>query len=718
MVVGYDKRGNLNALGINDASTYSYIQQHSYTFDALGNLTSRALTGETTPTTFGYDVLNRVTKVNGEERYGYDANGNLTRKDGWTQKYDKAGEPLHALYERVKGSQRETFSYVANGNQLSATVHLNGITHTRTLDYNARNKVTQISQNGEVINFAYDANNRRYKRTEGSKTIYYVGALEIVAEGTGGGEFANQTYIRRSINGDAVQTYHPNGQASLQWLFTDHQGSVVAITDYAGKFLKRFKYNVFGKQSEIVRPPSSDASYTDWSTATLGIFTRVPANNHSYTGHEPITLGGDNRIIHMNGRIYDADTGRFMQADPVVQAPSNLQNYNAYSYVLNNPLSYTDPSGYFFDKLTKVIGFATNGLIGAIVAHHTQRFIANSSTLSTLYVASASIASSAICGPCSIVATAYVSAQNTYYRTGDFGAAIKAGAVSGVSAAAFYAVGSAFEGVNTAFGSAGYFGKVAAHGLVGGTMSVIQGGKFGHGFAAAGFTQALAPAIGRIQPGVKHSPLRIAAAAIVGGTASKISGGKFANGAVTAAFSRGLNDELHFERQSSQQGSALGEVPGYDESGSNSWRASNDQAFIDATASYNHQYGYSPGDAEYVTPRMMKAWAMVESGGDREAFLSDPLQVNNPGDWVARKADLGLTLGQNMDPQTSAFAALEWLRYKGFVHNAVGQKVFYRGHSEALRRYNGNTSTAYRQTGGREMRDWYADRVINLQTGM
>ncbi|KNC67463.1 hypothetical protein [Pseudoalteromonas ardens] len=78
-------------------------------------------------------------------------------------------------------------------------------------------------------------------------------------------------------------------------------------------------------------------------------------------------------------------------------------------------------------------------------------------------------------------------------------------------------------------------------------MSVMQGGKFGHGFAAAGFTQAFAPAIGRIQPGVKHSPLRIAAAAMVGGTASKISGGKFANGAVTAAFSRMFNDGLHFE---------------------------------------------------------------------------------------------------------------------------------------------------------------------------
>ena len=46
--------------------------------------------------------------------------------------------------------------------------------------------------------------------------------------------------------------------------------------------------------------------------------------------------------------MYDPTIGRFIQADPFVQAVNNTQNYNRYSYVLNNPMNYTDPSGYFF----------------------------------------------------------------------------------------------------------------------------------------------------------------------------------------------------------------------------------------------------------------------------------------------------------------------------------------------------------------------------------
>ena len=50
----------------------------------------------------------------------------------------------------------------------------------------------------------------------------------------------------------------------------------------------------------------------------------------------------------MNGRIYDPVLGRFLSPDPFIQAPFNSQNYNRYTYVLNNPLTLTDPSGFLF----------------------------------------------------------------------------------------------------------------------------------------------------------------------------------------------------------------------------------------------------------------------------------------------------------------------------------------------------------------------------------
>ena len=65
---------------------------------------------------------------------------------------------------------------------------------------------------------------------------------------------------------------------------------------------------------------------------------------HGYTGHEMAESVG---VIHMNGRIYDPQLARFLQADPLVQSPQNLQSWNRYSYGFNNPMMYTDPSGYF-----------------------------------------------------------------------------------------------------------------------------------------------------------------------------------------------------------------------------------------------------------------------------------------------------------------------------------------------------------------------------------
>jgi hypothetical protein len=48
----------------------------------------------------------------------------------------------------------------------------------------------------------------------------------------------------------------------------------------------------------------------------------------------------------MNGRVYDYNVGRFMGVDPFIQGVGNSQGINPYSYVMNNPLAFTDPSGY------------------------------------------------------------------------------------------------------------------------------------------------------------------------------------------------------------------------------------------------------------------------------------------------------------------------------------------------------------------------------------
>jgi len=85
--------------------------------------------------------------------------------------------------------------------------------------------------------------------------------------------------------------------------------------------------------------------------------------------------------------------------------------------------------------------------------------------------------------------------------------------------------------------------------VAGGLGALLGGDRFGHGFFAAGFTQAFSGRIGKLDKGhYGISPERVIAAAIVGGTASALTGGKFANGAITGAFSRAFNDETEILR--------------------------------------------------------------------------------------------------------------------------------------------------------------------------
>lgn len=81
---------------------------------------------------------------------------------------------------------------------------------------------------------------------------------------------------------------------------------------------------------------------TAWDGVPFGP-TYVSSSSRGYTSHEHLDEVG---LIHMNGRVYDPELARFLSPDLFIQAPTNTQSYNRYSYVMNNPLSFTDPSGY------------------------------------------------------------------------------------------------------------------------------------------------------------------------------------------------------------------------------------------------------------------------------------------------------------------------------------------------------------------------------------
>ncbi len=232
----------------------------------------------------------------------------------------------------------------------------------------------------------------------------------------------------------------------------------------------------------------------------------------------------------MNGRVYDPEIGRFLSADPHVQAPHASQSYNRYAYALNNPLKYTDPSGYFFKKLFRAIKkVLKNPLVRAVLG-----IVAGLYAYAYFGILTGSKAIAAFAGGFTggLVAS---------------GGDLKQAAIGGVTALAFYGIGSHFEGLARANGGAlsglQKVGKVIVHGVAGGLSSRLSGGRFKDGFLSAGFTQAASLSGKVFVEGDKIG--NAVKAAVLGGTASVVGGGKFANGAVTGAFSRLFNDGLH-----------------------------------------------------------------------------------------------------------------------------------------------------------------------------
>jgi RHS repeat-associated protein len=448
--------------GTTGAAVYDR-QNLQFTFNDIGNLTERKDVAKALSETFRYDGLNRLTAAQVGAKapltIRYDVLGNITYKsDVGKYFYGENGAGPHQLTRIDHAGISNCFDKL-----------------NQAVTYNSYNYAKQLKNETTTIDILYGPERERRELTLTKNGVvkmqktYWGGVYEQ------GKDSINQTtetwYIK--AGGDVVAAFSKTGSNTekLSYFHTDHLGSVVATSDGStGAIEQEYNFDAWGRARN---PLTWDVYATPQGT---------PKFQRGYTFHEMLDM---DFLVCMNARIYNPVLGRFLSADPFVPFPDDLQSMNRYSYVHNNPLSFTDPSGHFLKWIFKKV----------------KRFIVPVVRIALTIITAplGPVVSGAIVG----FGTAFT---NALVNGGNFGQALQAGfqgAVSGalngaigaITAGISSAIGQVFDGAHSSFNGldlfkdinfidnpGAYLFRLAGNGVIDGVKSVVQGGSFKDGF--------------------------------------------------------------------------------------------------------------------------------------------------------------------------------------------------------------------------------------------
>ncbi|MFB2775824.1 RHS repeat domain-containing protein, partial [Shewanella xiamenensis] len=330
------------------------IHAHYYDgYDEFMNLTSErdGVTGLTK--SYHYDSLNRLESYSFSNtnptfsatvNYGYDKVGNFLKKTDYSANSSTA--------YRYGGSASCAAGNNAGPNAVCQLTKLNNtivnfqydkrgnlrVGDGLTMTYNAMDKPLSVSGRGATTSFVYGSDNMRAKqsRTVGSATTttYYVDKYyEADSDGS----------WRAYLDDIAVLSYTSQRGHLLQFTLKDRLGSATTLADQNGNIVSQRYFDPFGRTTDLGINHKLDIQNKNTTLSQLQDLAVTNKNRRGFTDHEHLN---EQQLIHMNGRIYDYNLGRFMSVDPFIQSPTSTQSVNPYSYIMNNPLAGTDPTGY------------------------------------------------------------------------------------------------------------------------------------------------------------------------------------------------------------------------------------------------------------------------------------------------------------------------------------------------------------------------------------
>jgi len=303
----------------------------TYSYTVRGNIASIVEEGEITRTRqYSYDAIERLTDVTVPERpfeaevYELDAEGN---------RLSSHLSDMHQTDAANRLTDDDNYSYVydLNGNLTGKLAKAGTGLSDWAYSYDALDQLIEVSQDGVIVeSYRYDAFGRRslISTVEGEGLTKDIGIINQGADRVldiANDNAAGPALAKRYTHGAAVdaplqlESFDAGGVFEKSYTYhPDHLGSIRYLTDSSGAIVNSYDYDSYGRPqfgiSEIEQP-------------------------FQYTGREWDAATG---LYHYRARAYDADTGRFLQEDPIWFQSAD---FNVYRYVLGNPTNLTDPTG-------------------------------------------------------------------------------------------------------------------------------------------------------------------------------------------------------------------------------------------------------------------------------------------------------------------------------------------------------------------------------------